>query len=45
MSLYPHCKHCCWGNEHHPDDAPGHETPCWTGCVGATAVEMEDTLW
>lgn len=40
---YPHCAHCCWGHEHHPDDAPGHETPCWLGCPGHEP--MEAALW
>ncbi|WP_269304846.1 hypothetical protein [Aeromicrobium sp. HA] len=39
--IYPHCKHCCWGDEVHPDDAPGHDTPCWTGCEGATPAELD----
>lgn len=42
MSLtYPHCQHCCWNNEHHVDV---HDTPCWTGCAGASPVDQA-ALW
>lgn len=41
MSRYPHCAHCCWDDEGHPDV---HESPCWFGCPGATA-EPEAVLW
>ena len=36
---YPHCKHCCWGHEHHPDDAEHHDTPCGLGCIGHSAIK------
>lgn len=30
--MYPHCRHCAWGSEHHPDEAAGHATRCTSGC-------------
>lgn len=33
-ATFPHCKHCAWGNPHHPDDNPGHTQPCPNGCDG-----------
>ena len=41
MDAYPHCQHCCWDSEHHPDT---HTTPCWPGCVTGTTPEVGG-LW
>lgn len=38
---YPHCKHCCWDNEHHVET---HTTPCWSGCVVGITPEVGG-LW
>lgn len=29
MSTYPHCKHCCWTHDEHPET---HDTPCGSWC-------------
>lgn len=44
LVMYPHCHHCCWDSKHHPDDAPGHDTPCVMGCEGSEPM-AEVALW
>lgn len=42
MSLtYPHCQHCVWGHQHHPDNVAGHASPCVLGCAGHEPVEAD----